>query len=215
MYTDPSVVRRKVERELEGYVVRQDHFRRRGVWILRYEFPTLLVAFVTPKIKPFPAVSYGVLFELSNYDVEPPSLRFVNPLTLEPMKRIEIQTNLARRRPNDGQLPAMVLQPGAQGFPQANPQVPLGIEDHLLQAWTPDDDRAFVCLQGVREYHDNPGHTGDSWWLHRGKGAGSILRLVDLLARYGTEAMVQPTYQINFSTIPVGFLSEPPQETSA
>ena len=66
----------------------------------------------------------------------------------------------------------------------------------LLQAWAPEDDRPFVCLQGVREYHDNPGHTGDPWWLHRAKGMGGICRLLDLLSKYGTEAMREAEYQM-------------------
>jgi hypothetical protein len=105
MYTDPTVVQRKVERELRDYADRHDYYRARGIWVLHYQFPQLLVAFVTPKIKPYPSVPYGVLFELSNYDVEPPSIRFVDPLTLAPLKRREIATNLIRRRASTG-LPA-------------------------------------------------------------------------------------------------------------
>jgi hypothetical protein len=88
-----------------------------------------------------------------------------------------------------------------------------GIDDALLQSWTLEDDRPFVCLQGVREYHDNPGHTGDSWWLHRGKQAGSILRLMDMLSRYGTEAMERQVF--NFNIALVGFQGEPPVEALA
>jgi Predicted metal binding domain len=70
-------------------------------------------------------------------------------------------------------------------------------QDDLLQAWHLEDDRPFVCLQGVREYHDNPGHTGDPWWLHRGAGAGRIIRLLELLSRHGTEAMHEFEYRLN------------------
>jgi hypothetical protein len=211
MYTDPAVVRRKVERELQDYADRQGHYRARGIWILHYQFPELLVAFVTPKIKPFPTVPYGVLFELSNYDIEPPSLRFVDPLTLVPLKRREIATSLIRRRAGVG-LPAGIVVPPAQPNPLVGSPV-AAIDEALLQYWTLEDDRPFVCLQGVREYHDNPGHTGDSWWLHRGKQAGSILRLMDVLSRYGTEAMTQQLFNINI--VPVGFQGEPPVEASA
>jgi Predicted metal binding domain len=81
MYTDPAVVRRKVERELKDFVQRIDHFRARGIWILEYTFPELLVAFVATKVKPYAIAPYGVVMDLRNYDVEPPSIRFVNPMT--------------------------------------------------------------------------------------------------------------------------------------
>ena len=194
MYTDPSVVRRKVERELGYYTERIDHFRSRGIWILEYRFPELLVAFATPAIKQYPLVPYGVVMEMSNYDVEPPSIRFVNPFTREPLRKRDIPTNLQRLKVHEGiQIPAVMFNP----FPGNPLALPLGVENQdLLQAWTLDDDKPFVCLQGVREYHDNPGHSGDSWWRHRSMGAGSICRLLDLLAQHGTEAMREPEYQM-------------------
>jgi len=194
MYTDPAVVRRKVERELNGFVERFDHYRSRGIWVLQYTFPELLVAFATPRIKPYTLTPYAVLMDVSNYDVEPPSLRFVNPFTLEPLKRREIPTNLQRFRlpPNSQQFPPVIFNPQVGGAAMA----PGVINEELLQAWTPEDDQPFVCLQGVREYHDNPGHTSDSWWFHRAKGMGGICRLLDLLSKYGTEAMREPEYQM-------------------
>lgn len=178
MYVDPVVVRRKVERELAEYVERIDHFRARGIWVLEYRFPQLLVAMVAPNIKPYPVVPYGLLLDLANYDVEPPSVQFVNPLTRELLTRAAIPTSLPRQRPD-------------------------GNVDALLQAWSPEDAAPFVCLRGVREYHNNPGHTEDHWLLHRASGAGRIVRLLDLLSRHGTETMaalemalqIQPTGQ--------------------
>jgi hypothetical protein len=86
VYTDPQVVRLKVERELRDFVERIDHYRARGIWVLEYRFPTLLVAFATPNIKGHAIAPYGVLMDLSNYDVEPPSITFVNPFTKAPLK---------------------------------------------------------------------------------------------------------------------------------
>jgi len=37
----------------------------------------------------------------------------------------------------------------------------------LMVAAEPDEI-PFLCLPGIREYHENPAHTGDSWLLHRG-----------------------------------------------
>lgn len=193
MYADPIVVRRKVERELKEFVERIDHFRSRGIWVLEYSFPELLVAFVAAKVKPYPVAPYGVLLDLSNYDVEPPSIRFVNPFTRAPLKGGEIPTRLVRLRTiADTQTP----EGAAAVQEQANPAQGVQVHpDALLQWWSEADDRPFVCLQGVREYHENPGHTGDPWWSHRAVGAGRIVRLLELISRYGTESMV--ALQIN------------------
>jgi hypothetical protein len=207
MYTDPAVVRRKVERELREYVERIDHFRARGIWVLEYFFPELLVVFMTTKVPPFPVAPFGVVLNLSNYDVEPPSIRFVNPLTRAPLKASEVPFPFPRfevvgnvPQPTPAVEAAVEGVPG-QAAPPAQPvpqQVQLRHIGNLVQAWGPSDDRPFICLPGVREYHDNPGHTGDPWWLHRASGAGRIVRLLDLLAKYGTEQMGEMVYHVQY-----------------
>lgn len=203
MYVDPDVVRQKVEREIEEYKSSIDHFRGRGIWILGYTFPELLVAFTAVKGKPLPLVMFGVLMDLSNYDVEPPSIRLVNPFTRAPLRANEIPVAADRLR--------LALPPGAvwQGALPVVPYLPApplqpvivqaqGVQSQpLIQAWTQDDPEPFVCLPGVREYHDNPGHSGDSWWLHRGTGAGRILRLLSTLAQYATEPVTGVEIQMN------------------
>lgn len=47
----------------------------------------------------------------------------------------------------------------------------------------------FLCVAGVREYHDHPAHSGDPWELHRTTGAGSLVRLLDLIHTYGPGAV--------------------------
>ena len=37
------------------------------------------------------------------------------------------------------------------------------IDDHPLT------HRPFLCLRGIREYHDHPQHTGDEWLLYKDK----------------------------------------------
>lgn len=199
MYTDPAVVRRKVERELKDFVERIDHYRARGIWLLEYKFPELLVAFVATKVKPHAIAPYGVVMDFRNYDVEPPSIRFVNPMTRAPLKKSEIPTRLSRLRLEANAQQAFAAMAGAQpGLPAMQMLGPPGVlQDELLQGWDNEDDRPFVCLQGVLEYHNNPGHTGDPWWLHRGAGAGGIIRLLELLSRYGTEAMHEIEYRMN------------------
>jgi hypothetical protein len=212
VYADPRVVRRKVEREVTSYFERQDHYRARGIWPIQYDFPQLLVAFAAPNFKPHPFVAFGLLVDMSNYDVEPPSLQFVNPFTRVPLKLGEIPTRLVRVRVQN--VPPQQLPPGVvlpPQFAQALGQ-PQRIEHHdaLLQGESPDDERPFVCLQGVREYHNNPAHTGDPWWLYRGKDAGGLLRLLDIIARHGTEPMKELQFQLQY--VPSGIRAELPQE---
>jgi len=210
VYADPAVVQRKVSRELQDFADQIDHYRSRGIWVIEYRFPELVVAFATPRIKAFPLVPFGVILDLSNYDVEPPSVRFVNPLTRVPLKAREIPTRLQRLKFHHALPPDPVLFNPLVGQLLLNPLEVTNQE--LLQGWGPDDDRPFVCSQGVREYHDNPGHSADSWWFHRATGAGSICRLLDLIARNGTEVMREPDYRVRVES--AGFVHELPQELS-
>jgi len=43
--------------------------------------------------------------------------------------------------------------------------------------------RPFLCVQGVREYHNHPQHSGDDWLLHRTAGAGRLAVLCDIVWR--------------------------------
>jgi hypothetical protein len=60
------------------------------------------------------------------------------------------------------------------------------------------DDYPFICLPGIREYHDNPAHTGDSWLLHRGSGEGSLAFILNNIWKCGVEplAMFQVQAQV-------------------
>ena len=172
MYVEPTVVRAKVDREVRSYVDHHDDYRNRGIWLLEYSFPTLHFAFVAKNHKPYPLVLFGVAIDFENYDIQAPSIKFVDPLTRRPLK--------------NGEIRAPFLRAAADGQSQSR----------LIQGWTPEDDRPFICLQGVREYHNNPGHSGDPWLLHRAEGVGRLAHLLDTLARYGSEPVVSLTYQI-------------------
>jgi hypothetical protein len=171
MFVEPSVSRAKLDRELSNFLQHAKVYRRRGIWLLEYDFPTVLFALAAINLKPYMVVPCGVLLDFSNYDVDPPSVRFVNPATMVPLKANEIPYKFVRQ--------------GLNGEPTA-----------LVQEWTPDDDRPFLCLQGVREYHDNSGHSGDPWLLHRGSGAGTLMYLLNSLAKYGVEPISQIHVQL-------------------
>jgi hypothetical protein len=67
---------------------------------------------------------------------------------------------------------------------------------NMIQAHGPDEV-PFLCLPGVRQYHDNPAHTGDSWLLHRRSGEGSLHFLVEQIWKYGVNP-VELQMNLNF-----------------
>lgn len=96
----------------------------------------------------------AVRFDYSDFDIRPPSVRFIDPSS------------------------------GADRSPivRALTPTPDGPRDLLLNEH-PVHGRPFLCVPGVREYHDHPQHSGDLWELHRGSGEGSLAALCDLIWR--------------------------------
>src|SRR5205807_9877716 len=123
-----------------------------------------------------PPIICGVLFDYTNYDASPPSVRLVDPFTRIPYLHKELPTQLNRRV----QGPPVALP---EGFP-GNVQL-MGAQA-LMGAHKPDDV-PFLCLAGVREYHEHPAHSGDTWELHRAGGAGKLVRILEIISRYGVE----------------------------
>ena len=172
-FADPAVSRTKFTREIAEFRSQEDEYRRRGWYLAKAEFPHALVILATAKTQPI-AILCGILFEYSNYDAAPPSVRLVHPLTCESYRPSELPTQLLRRLPEtdspDAQPGKLKVQP-------------------LMQAHGPDET-PFLCIAGVREYHDHPAHTGDQWELHRSLGAGRLVRLVEVISKYGLEPIV-------------------------
>lgn len=191
LLVDPAISRIKFERELAEYRAIEDEHLRRGWWVLYAEFPRLFIVFASPRLKP-PAVIFGAILDFTNYDFWAPSVVLVNPFTREPYKAKELPTVMKRQRV----IPAPA---GIAAIAQIQGQEVQQIvsEEHLLQAHSPDDV-PFLCVSGVREYHQHPGHTGDSWLLYRGTGRGTLFFVLDILYRYG----VQPIDTYNVDMIP-------------
>jgi hypothetical protein len=159
--------------------------------MLDAEYPEVFVIFGNPQMKP-PAVIFGVLLDFTNYDLWAPSVKLVNPFTREPYKANELPSPLMRRTvlPAPPQLVALAMQQGAE-VPQMAQDTP------LMMAHSPDEI-PFLCLPGVREYHEHPAHSGDSWLLHRGRGEGTLNFILSVLYKYG----VQPIkYQVEWKPI--------------
>jgi hypothetical protein len=186
---DPRVSREKFDREVAEFRRAAEQHRRRGWWLLDADFPNVSVVFATPQLRPA-AVICGVEIDFTNYDVEAPSARLVNPFTREPYGLRNLPTTLMRRQAVN-----------IPGMPQLSSVV------SLMQAHHPDEI-PFLCIPGIREYHAHPAHTGDSWLMHKGQGEGTLFHILHTIYQYG----VQPISGLAVGHQVVGFeQSEPPE----
>lgn len=186
-FADPAVSRAKFDAEIAAYLNLRGEYERRGWLLIEADFPSVFVVMATAKLRP-PAIVCGVLFDYSNYDARPPSVQLVDPFTRKPYLARELPTVLNRS------LPAQTVElPDMPGLPPGNLQMQ-GVQP-LMQAHD-QDDIPFLCIAGVREYHEHPGHTGDAWELHRASGAGRLVRLLDVVHRYGIEPVTGYSVQL-------------------
>ena len=182
-FVDPAVSKAKFERQVSAFHARRDEYIARGCWLLKADFPDVLLAFCTPQLQP-PSVVFGARINFGNYDIWPPSVQFVNPFSGVPYKASQMLTVFKRQSPNAAMMDVngMRIVPG----------------EALLQSYSPDDI-PFLCVAGVREYHHHPRHTGDSWLLRRQSGAGTLHSIVNLLLQYGVEPLSGYNFALNIS----------------
>ena len=172
--TDPRVSRTKFAREIREFRRLAGSYRERGWFLAEATFPVVVAVLAAHQVKPS-AVVLGVRFDYTDYDFRPPSVQIVDPFTAIPYVTRDLPTNLLRAVPG-----APVQVAGLpEGFPAPRVTQP------LLQSYGPDE-LPFLCIPGVREYHDHPSHSGDAWELHRRSGAGRLVRLLEVIDRYGT-----------------------------
>jgi Predicted metal binding domain len=197
---DPAVSRTKFDREVADFRSLALDYGARGWFLVEAEFPKAFVVLSAPQLKPSPLVT-GVEFDYTDYDLRPPSVRLVSPFTREPWPMDELPTTLRRRVEGQGMLPAgLQLPPGAMAR--------VVQEQPLMQSYP--DETPFLCIAGVREYHDNPAHSGDLWELYRAAGAGRMVRILEIIDTYGLRPMTG--YNVNLTPQIAGFLQgEPPE----
>jgi hypothetical protein len=190
---DPEVSRAKFDREIAAYRKMEATYRTRGWLLLDADFPEACVAFAVPKLRPYPIVA-AVVIDFTDYDLRPPSVRFVDPFTREPLVARNLNFSMLRRQSMPPEMFATMLQQGT---------VPV---TNIVQFSGPDD-HPFICLPGIREYHDNPAHTGDSWLLHRASGEGSLAFILDKIWTYGVEPL--STFQIQVQATTLALAASP------
>lgn len=175
---DIEVSLKKFEHELDVFKKRIDVHRKNGIILLEATFPNIELLFMATQLIPSPVV-FSVRINFENYDLEPPSVLFINPFTRELLRINQVLTHFFKKNGLD--------QQGKM------------IGQALLQAETLESI-PFLCIPGVREYHNHPFHTGDSWLLHRKLGGeGSLSYLIDKLYDYGISAISTFNLQLNFS----------------
>lgn len=191
---DPTVSHAKFDREVELFRSLQEEHQRRGWWLLRAQYPEVFIAFATPQVRP-PVVVFGALLDFTDYDFRPPSVRMADPFTRVPYHTKDLPTVLKRSVPPSSEV-AGLFQPG----------VMLAAEQPMMQGLP--EEIPFLCLPGVREYHEHPAHTGDNWLLHRGGAEGTLNFILDVLYRYG----VQPINGFQIGLQVTGFRQGPPPQ---
>ena len=179
---NPAVARVKFDREVSQFRDGVGHFRQKGVFLLQADYPTVLTLFAAPQITP-PGLVMAVLFDYTDFDLKPPSVRFVNPFTGIAYTKELLPT----------WMPRAVEVPIPEGFPlpvtpqagDAGPRPVMVTTQPLIQVH--EGGVPFLCVPGVREFHEHPGHTGQPWELERTTGAGGLVRLVEMIHKYAIE----------------------------
>jgi hypothetical protein len=188
---DINVSRSKFEREVSHLRLIEPTLVARGWWIMRTVFPIVKVAFspvkVTPRMIPF-----AVAVDFTDYDARPLSVKFVDPFHDRELGANEMMHKLLRRIP----APALSLPETEVGHEPIVIPLPLDSVVELYQHYPQFPTLpGFLCLPGVREYHDHPAHSGDPWELHRSAGEGRLFNLLETVWRYGSD----PLLHLNFN----------------
>lgn len=182
---EASVSRTKFEREVAAYRAIEPTLVARGWWLMKAEFPIVEVGFVTVNMRPA-VLLIAVRLDFTDYDLQPISVRFIDPFTGQVLKHGEVATPLMKRDP------AMTTEQ----VQEAQKGVAEWMVQPLAQALP--GEPAFLCLPGVREYHDHPAHSGDPWELHRASGEGRMFNILEKVWRYGTDPIAQIAFGIQF-----------------
>jgi hypothetical protein len=201
--TDPGVTRKKFDREIAQFRAQEQHYREQGIWMLDRVYPQVLMAFATARA-PQVFVPFGALIDFEDYDAKPLKVTLVNPCSRQALRLHEILPQLMQLP--QGQVGGRLMRV------RHDPSQPTGVAvDNILQGYDFDPSSPpFLCIAGVRAYHDHPAHSGDSWWLHRGTGHGTLHQVIHMLWAYGTKNITQPLYQSQVAQ--VGFMMQPDVE---
>lgn len=178
MRIDPRVAELKFEQEVALLSAQNETLKKRGIIIHRVEYPIVKAIFLStaplklvqigemPPGTPLPpgfvippdlpsdaklrlefhqehvfgSRAFGVRVVMDDFDQCAPSVVFCDPITWE-------------------ELPAGT-------FPIGN-HVDNGVASQVIIATHPIFKRPFLCMRGIKEYHEHPQHSGDDWMQYR------------------------------------------------
>jgi hypothetical protein len=103
--------------------------------------PPSATALAVVAVPSLAARAFKARFDLTDYDMRAPSLDFRDPWT-------------------DEILPFATMFRALE-FEQQRRAHTVLLDDH------PVTHKPFLCVRGVREYHEHPQHSGDDWLLYR------------------------------------------------
>jgi hypothetical protein len=183
MRLDPAVARRKFERELKRAEAQRTTLGHWGCFVVGATYPHVDAVFVPRKsmrlslsaapqrskgrvrmagreqqfsvhdIPMLAARAFGIRVDLTDFDQRPPGVSFRDPFTWEPLP--------------------FALLPLGQHLDEQGKAMQVVLDSH------PVTKLPFLCMRGIREYHEHPQHTGDDWVLYRGHyGLFSVLSTV-------------------------------------
>ena len=196
--TDPAVSRAKFYREVAEYRTLESEYRGRGWFLVEAEFPIAFFVLAAAHLKPAPVV-FGVEFDFTDYDLLPLGVTLVDPFTREPYRARELPTVLPRLVGAGGAV--LSREAVAARVAEGGGEAPIDVELGQLMMWHDPEEVPFICLPGVRAYHEHPAHTGDSWLLHRHRGTGRMAALLQHLYRFGIQTVVGYEVEAQLQTV--------------
>jgi hypothetical protein len=152
------VTQAKFNEQLDRWHDNEATFARRGWLLLSAGDLNVEVGFlqmVAMGAGTIPVMTACVRLDYWNFDLWPPSLTFLDPLT---------------------------RQPGPPPVRAPDRVSPTEVRDALIDQH-PATLQPFLCLPGIREYHTHPQHSGDDWLLHRHMREGDLAVVCDRIWR--------------------------------
>lgn len=166
-----EVTRAKFDRQLALWDENSSLYARRGWMMLSRGELTVDIGFLTNVRfvgQDVPVMTVCIRLDYHNFDLWPPSLTFIDPLTRDP-------------------------KPPVIGAPDKEPD---GEVRDALIAQHPTTGLPFLCIAGVREYHTHPQHSGDDWLLHRPLGEGDLAVICDRVWRRMARNVLGVTFSV-------------------
>ncbi|MBI1183585.1 hypothetical protein GC194_04905 [bacterium] len=199
-YVPESISRAKFNEAIGDFKKLTDRYSEKGVFLVKEEFPFAEFLFCSVQLT-MPIIVYRIRFGFENYDIEPISVSFRQPVSGEPLLFSQVAFGIHLKIP-EVNLDELLRQQGINVDSIKMGQLPaLMIQGPGIIQGVKGNEPPFLCLQGVREYHNFPAHSGDSWFVHRGKGIGTLGYLLEKISSNGSELVANIGFKLEYQQI--------------